>query len=171
MFVYFADGAVPPNDPESNFRLARESLIDPAAIPARNVHRMKGDYTDLDAAVEEYEAHLVERLDLLVLGIGEDGHTASIFPGSPLVMERTRRVALVSDSPKPPPVRLTITPRVIREAREVLVLATGGDKASAVAQALEGTTDMREVPARMLRECVWLLDRAAAANLTSARER
>jgi len=170
VFVYFADErAVPPNDPESNFRLAREALIDPAAIPARNVHRMKGDYTDLDAAVEEYEAHLVERLDLLVLGIGEDGHTASIFPGSPLVMERTRRVALVSDSPKPPPVRLTITPRVIREAREVLVLATGGDKAGAVARALEGTTDMRELPARMLRECVWLLDHAAAANLTSAR--
>jgi 6-phosphogluconolactonase len=168
--IYFADErAVPPSDPESNFRLARETLIDIARIPPPNVHRMKAESADLEAAVVEYEAHLPARLDLLVLGIGEDGHTASIFPGSPLVMERTHRVAIVRDSPKPPKVRLTITPRVIREAREVLVLATGAGKANAVARALEGTTDMRELPARMLRECVWLVDQAAAAGLSRQR--
>jgi 6-phosphogluconolactonase len=168
--IYFADErAVPPTDAESNYRLARETLIDVARIPPPNVHRMKAESADLDAAVVEYEAHLPARLDLLVLGIGEDGHTASIFPGSPLVMERTHRVAIVRDSPKPPKVRLTVTPRVIREAREVLVLATGAGKASAVARALEGTTDMRELPARMLRECVWLIDQAAAAGLLRQR--
>jgi len=165
--VYFADErAVPPTDAESNFRLARETLIDPAGIPPRNVHRMKGEYDDLDAAVEEYEAHLVEPLDVLVLGIGEDGHTASIFPGSRLVVERVRRVAAVTDAPKPPPKRITVTPRVIREARRVVVLATGSAKALAVARALEGPTDIRAHPARMLREYEWLVDRAAAAALS-----
>ncbi|HYM80497.1 MAG TPA: 6-phosphogluconolactonase [Candidatus Limnocylindria bacterium] len=167
--IYFADErAVPPTDPASNFRLARETLIDPAGIPAPNVHRMKGDYADLDAAVVEYEAHLVEPMDVLVLGVGEDGHTASIFPSSPLTVERVCRVAVVRDSPKPPPIRLTITPRVIREARKVIVQAIGREKAEAVARALEGTTDIREIPARMLREYVWLIDRAAAARLAGA---
>jgi 6-phosphogluconolactonase len=164
--IYFADErALPPTDPESTFRLARETLIDPLRIPPRNVHRMKGDYADLAAAVEEYEAHLVEPLDLLLLGVGEDGHTASIFPGSPLVNERVRRVALVSDSPKPPARRITVTARVLGEAHRVLVLATGAEKAGAVARALEGDENAREIPARLVWDRDWYLDRAAAAEL------
>ena len=166
--IYFADErVVPQGDPDSNFRLARETLIDPLRIPARNVHRMKGEYPDLDAAVMEYEAHLTEPIDVLVLGIGEDGHVASIFPGSPLWGEKARRVALVIDSPKPPPRRLTLTARALIEARRVLVLATGKDKSRAVARALEGDATPAEVPARLVRDRDWLIDREAAAILTA----
>lgn len=166
--VYFADErAVPPDHPDSNFRLAREALIDPLHVPPRQVHRMKGEYPDLTAAAEEYEAHLRAPLDLLLLGIGEDGHVASLFPGSVAVAERERRVLPVLDAPKPPPRRLTLTPRAIAEAREVLVLATGPGKARAVTAALEGATGPEELPARLVRDRVWRLDREAAAALRS----
>ena len=165
--VFFADErAVAPTDPESNFRMARETLIDPAHIPPRNVHRMKGEYPDLEVAVEEYEAHLPEALDVVVLGIGPDGHIASLFPGSPLLAERARRVAAVLDSPKPPPRRLTLTPRALEEARSVLVLAIGADKAEAAARALAETGEVAATPARLVRERDWLLDRAAAGRLS-----
>jgi 6-phosphogluconolactonase len=163
--VYFADErAVPPDHPDSNFRQARGMLIDPLRIPPRNVHRMKGEYPDLAAAVEEYEAHLVEPLDALVLGVGEDGHVASLFPGSPLVRETVRRVAAVTDSPRPPARRLTLTPRALVEARRVLVIATGGAKAGAVARALDADVTPEEVPARLVRDREWYLDREAASG-------
>jgi 6-phosphogluconolactonase len=164
--VYFADErAVPPTDPGSNFRLARETLIDPARIPPPNVHRMRAEYDDLDAVAIEYEAHLATSIDVLILGIGPEGHTCSIFPGSPLVHERDRRVAAVYDSPKPPARRVTVTPRVLGEARSVAMLATGAEKAGVVARALEGEGTADEVPARLVRDRDWYLDRAAAARL------
>jgi 6-phosphogluconolactonase len=166
--VWFADErAVPPDDPDSNYRLVRETLLEPLGLDAHRVHRMKGEAPDLEAAARDYDAELPGPLDALLLGVGEDGHVASIFPGSPLTMERVRRVAAVPDAPKPPPRRLTITPRVIREARAVIVLATGPAKTDAVALALEGAADIRRVPARMLREYEWFTDRAAAAGLTT----
>jgi 6-phosphogluconolactonase len=168
VFIYFADErAVPPSHSESNFRMCRETLIDAARIPPRNVHRMKGEYPDLEIAAIEYEAHLLGPLDVLILGIGEDGHTASLFPGSPLLTERDRRVAFVENAPKPPPRRLTLTPRAIAEASDVIVLATGAEKATAVADALEGAAAATQVPARLVRDRTWLLDVAAAAALTS----
>jgi 6-phosphogluconolactonase len=166
VWVVFADErAVPPDDPQSNYRAAQENLLGVVGVPREHVHRMHGEHPDLEAAAQQYETYVAEPLDLLILGIGEDAHVASIFPGSPLVMERIRRVAAVLDSPKPPPRRLTVTPRVIREARQVMTLATGPGKTSAVARALEGDTDMRQYPARMLREVVWYVDRAASAAL------
>src|SRR6267378_5010377 len=165
--IYFADErAVPPDHPDSNYRLAREALIDPLGIPPRNVHRMKGEYPDLDVAVEEYEAHLTEPLDCLLLGIGEDGHVASLFPHHAALNQERRRVAAVLDAPKPPPRRLTLTPRALAEAWDVLVLATGAEKADAVARALEGEGPASDLPARLLRERTWLIDRAASAALT-----
>jgi len=164
--IFFADErAVPPDDPESNFRLARETLLDAAHVPPRNVHRMKGEYADLAAAALEYEAHLTEACDVIVLGIGEDGHVASLFPHGAALGEITRRVAPVLDAPKPPPRRLTLTPRALAEAGDVLVLATGSGKAAAVAAALSSAGSTEETPARLVRDRVWLLDRAAAALL------
>jgi 6-phosphogluconolactonase len=165
--ILFADErAVPAEHPDSNYRLVREALLEPLGVPLANAHRMDADAPDLEAAARAYEPQFEARLDLLVLGVGEDGHTASIFPGSPLVIERQRWVAAVVDSPKPPPRRLTITPRVIREAREAVVMVTGADKADAVARALEGDVYAPQVPAMLLRPADWYVDQAAAAGLT-----
>jgi 6-phosphogluconolactonase len=164
--IFFADERdAPPTEPESNYWLTRKLLVEPTGIPPGNVHRMKADRPDLEAAAREYEALVEEPLDLLLLGVGEDGHTASLFPGSPLLQERTRRVAAVYDSPKPPPRRLTITPAVIAAAREVAVLVTGAEKSAPVAHALESEVPLEECPSRMLRDYEWLLDAAAAAAL------
>jgi 6-phosphogluconolactonase len=163
---FFADERdAPPTEPESNYWMARKLWFEPAGVPPAHVHRMKADSEDLEAAAKEYEALLEKPLDLLVLGIGEDGHTASLFPGSRWLEERERRVVPVYDSPKPPPRRLTITPRVIAEAREVVVLARGADKAKAVAAALADSGEVSRTPARLARDRWWLIDEAAAADL------
>ena len=164
--VLFADErAVPPDHRDSNYRLVRESLLDRVGIPASSVERMRGDDPDLDQAARAYEACLEQPLDLLLLGIGEDGHIASIFPGSAAVTERSRRVLAVADSPRPPPRRLTVTPRTIDEARGVAVLVTGSSKAAAVAAALDGKGDASPCPARLVRGRDWYLDAEAAQGL------
>jgi 6-phosphogluconolactonase len=168
--VLFADErAVPPGDPESNYRLVREALLDPLGERAPRVVRMPADRADLDEAAREYEAEVAEPLDLLVLGVGEDGHVASLFPGSALLAERVRRVAAVTDSPRPPARRLTLTPRALAEARALLVLAGGAAKADAVAAALAGAADPLRVPAALARAGEWLVDREAASQLRGAR--
>ena len=164
--VLFADErAVAPDDPDSNLRLVRETLLANLPAPGPRVVRMRADSSDPDEALAEYERALATPLDLLLLGMGADGHTASLFPGSALVRECARRVAMVSDSLKPPARRMTILPRVIEEARAVLVLVTGADKSRAAARALEGETDPADCPARLARDRAWFLDREAAAGL------
>jgi 6-phosphogluconolactonase len=161
--VYFGDErAVAPDDARSNYRMAREALLDRLATAPR-VYRMEGETADLEAAARRYEQDLPDRLDVLVLGMGADGHTASLFPGSPALRERRRRVVPV-EAPADPPRRLTITPPVIAAARQVIVIVSGGDKADAVARALEGDLNEDAVPAALAREGLWLLDRAAAGR-------
>ena len=160
-FWFGDERCVAPDDPASNYAMARAALLERAQPPAANVHRMRGELADRDAAAREYEAALPPQLDLLLLGIGPDGHTASLFPGSKALRERGRRVVAVT-GPKPPPNRLTITPPVIAAAARVLVLATGAEKATAVRCAFASDTDPIECPARLLRDAEWHLDRAAA---------
>lgn len=163
--VYFGDErAVPPDDPASNFRMATDALLARVAIPPSHIHRMEGERADLDAAAADYDRTLPAALDVLVLGMGADGHTASLFPGAAALTEERRRV-VVADSPKPPRRRITITPPVIAAARHVMVLVTGKDKAPAVARALEGDTPVSDIPAALARHGVWFLDRAAALRL------
>lgn len=158
---YFGDErCVPLDDPESNYRMARDTLFDPLRIPAERIHRIEGERMDPRSAAAEYERLLPDRLDLLLLGIGEDGHTASLFPGSPALDERALRVLAV-EAPKPPPRRVTITPPVLESARRILVLASGASKAEAVARALEGPLDPKRTPAQLARRGLWILDRAA----------
>jgi 6-phosphogluconolactonase len=165
--VYFGDErAVPPNDPSSNYAMARATLLDHVPIPADRVHRMEVDRPDLAAAAADYDRRLPPALDVLLLGLGTDGHTASLFPGSPALAERRRRVVAVTDSPKPPPVRLTITPPVIAAARAIVMVATGAEKAPAVARALAPDADPLLVPAALAQRGMWFLDRAAAARLS-----
>lgn len=164
--VLFADErAVPPDDRESNLRLVRETLLAGLPEPGPRVVPMSANAADAGAAVEAYADALEAPLDVLLLGMGGDGHTASLFPGSPLLGDRTHRVAMVHDSPKPPSRRMTILPLVIDAARAVIVLVTGADKSRAVARALQADVTPAECPARMLRERAWYLDREAAAGL------
>jgi 6-phosphogluconolactonase len=128
------------------------------------------DGDDAKAGAARYAAELaaagegrLPRFDVLMLGVGEDGHVASIFPGHP-VGQATGSTAAVHDSPKPPPTRITLTMPTIRSADEVWLVAAGPDKAEAVGRAIEGA-DLPAGAATGSRRTLWLLDRAAAANL------
>jgi 6-phosphogluconolactonase len=163
--VYFGDErAVPPTHPDSNFSMAKTALFDRVPLPTHNIHRITAENPDQDAAARAYEALLPTRISVLVLGIGEDGHTASLFPGSSALNERERRVLPVI-GPKPPPQRLSITPPVIESARQCIVLANGAGKAEPVRRALQDPLDVRSTPSGLARNGLWLLDHAAAALL------
>jgi 6-phosphogluconolactonase len=167
--VFFSDErAVPPDDPESNYRMVRSALLSRVTIPSGSVHRMEAERPDRDSAALEYERLLPPALDILVLGMGPDGHTASLFPGSPVLDER-RRLVLPVVGTKPPADRMTITPPVIEAARRVAVIATGADKAAMAARALEGPPAPKEVPAQLARRGAWFLDRAAASMLAAVK--
>jgi 6-phosphogluconolactonase len=178
--IWFADErCVAAEDEESNYRLAREALLDPAAIPPEQVHRMEGELGP-DEGAQRYADLLGERvagsrsgendalpaLDVILLGIGPDGHVASLFPGAPILDADPELLCLgVSDSPKPPPRRITLTLSVLRAARSCVLLATGAAKADAVDAMLGEPT--RHVPASLLRRerlTVILDDDAAPAG-------
>jgi len=158
--VWFADErCVAPDDPESNYRLVAETLLDPAGIPAERVHRMQGELGPAEGA-RRYERELIAGLpslgggppvlDLIVLGIGPDGHVASLFPGAATLDAGPEAICLpITDSPKPPPGRITLSLAVLRAARGCLLLATGAGKADAVGAILGETS--RHVPASLLR--------------------
>lgn len=163
--VFFGDErAVPPDHAESNYRMARESLLRRVPVDPARVFPMEAEREDLEAAARAYEELLPRSLDVLLLGIGEDGHTASLFPGSDALAERHRRV-VPTRGPARPHRRLTITPPVIRDARRPVVLATGSRKAEPVRRALEAASDPEECPARLARDGDWLLDREASEAL------
>jgi 6-phosphogluconolactonase len=137
--------------------MAREALL--TRVSPLSVHRMPGEI-GAEAAAALY-ARIVDPLrplDLVLLGVGEDGHTASLFPGNPALAAPGSAVA-VYDAPKPPPDRVSLTLDVLREARRVLVLATGAGKREAVAMARRG-----EVPSGMIPDAMWLIDQAAAGS-------
>jgi 6-phosphogluconolactonase len=164
--VFFGDErCVPPDHSDSNYRMAKAALFDRVTIPSERIHRMQGELGDRDAAARAYEAELPERIDVMVLGIGEDAHTASLFPGSPALREETRRVLPVT-GPKPPPERLSLTPPVLRAARTCLVLGSGAGKAEPVRRALQDAIDITLAPIQLARDGVWFLDPAAAASLS-----
>jgi 6-phosphogluconolactonase len=169
--VYFGDErAVPPDHPDNNYRMAMDSLLGRIPIPAENVHRMPAERPDRDAAAREYEGLLPPRLDVLLLGMGTDGHTASLFPGS-LVLEERRRRVLPAESPLPPTGRLTITPPVIAGAGDVAVMVSGAGKAAMVARALDGPLAPRAIPVQFARDARWFLDEAAGSLLAHSRRR
>jgi len=164
--VFWGDErCVPPDDPESNYGLAWRELLSHLDPPPAQVHRITGEDPDPPHAAAQYAAELPAALDLLLLGIGEDGHIASLFPGSSTLREDTQRAVAVTDSPKPPRYRITITPPVITAARHILVLAAGEDKAAAVERALSGTWNIAQTPAQLARGGMWFLDAKAAAGL------
>ena len=156
--VLFGDErCVAPDDAESNYRMAREALL--SRVAPATVYRMPAELgPDEGAKAYADVVRHVTQFDLVLLGIGEDGHVASLFPGHHL-LKATGLTAGIRDSPKPPPQRVTLTLGVIRDARHVLILATGAGKANAVSLARRGVT-----PSGMITGARWLIDEAAAGS-------
>jgi 6-phosphogluconolactonase len=181
-FYWGDERFLPPGDPERNETQARAALLDHVPVDPAKVFAMGADTgtgpSGADDAAEEYAALLrraarpedhgpVPSFDILMLGMGPEGHIASIFPHSPAVYESERSVVAVHGCPKPPPTRISLTLPAIRAAAEVWVLATGEAKAAAVAMALGAAGEVAIPAAGAIgrRRTRWLLDRAAAAKL------
>ncbi|HUZ02309.1 MAG TPA: 6-phosphogluconolactonase [Thermomicrobiaceae bacterium] len=176
--VFWGDErTVPPDDDESNYRMAREALLDHVPVPPEQVHRILAENRP-DEAAAAYEQVLREvfglaigeppDFGLMLLGIGADGHTASLFPGT-RALEETDRLVVANVVPQLGTTRITVTVPVITEAANILVLVAGADKADAVQRALEAPYDPGQTPSQILRTAAgrvaWLLDEAAAAGL------
>jgi 6-phosphogluconolactonase len=176
-FFQVDERCVPPDSPESNYGMIRAAFLSRTSYPEVNFHRMKGELADREAAARAYAEELEQamrvksgewpRLDLILLGMGSDGHTASLFPGSPGLKERTRWVCpnyserLKSD-------RLTLTLPVLNAAAEIIFLVAGGDKAETLRAVLKGSA-VDGLPASLLRPArgsvSWLVDESAARLL------
>ena len=179
IFLFFGDERhVPPTDPESNYRMVNESLLAKIAIPPENVFRVPAENPDAAAAASEYEAQLrrffelqpgeFPRFDLILLGLGPDGHTASLFPDSPALDEQSRLV-VANWVAKFNTHRITFTFPVLNRAAEVMFMASGAEKADMLRQVLEGK-NIPPLPSQRVQpsdgKLLWLLDEAAAAKLT-----
>ncbi len=162
--LYFGDErAVPPSDDASNYKMAETTLLQNLPEAPARVERMQGEANDLDAEALRYANALPDQVTLLLLGVGEDGHIASLFPGLPEAHETERRVVVVRNSPKPPPTRLSITPAVVSRARAVFVLAAGDGKRDALYAALSDPAS--SLPVALARRGSFFLDAKAASRL------
>ena len=178
--VFFGDErCVPPDHAESNYRMAREALLSKVPIPEDNVYRMRGE-TDPEQAAKDYGLMLKEKfadggLDLTLLGMGDDGHTASLFPGTPAVREREHRVVaqFVEKSTTGRSWRITMTAPFLNRSGRVLLLVAGKGKAARLTEVMEGEPDPDRLPVQLIdpaqTKVTWLLD-AAAARMDEAEE-
>lgn len=177
-FFWGDERCVPPGDVDSNYRMARETLLDAVRPPPENVHRIIGE-AEPSRAAASYEQVLRElfhvredasppRFDLVLLGMGADGHTASLFPGTAPLIEKTRWVMAnhVEDLAS---WRVTLTPVIINAAAQIVFLVAGSDKADRLKQVLQGKSDLAALPAQLIQpargELIWLVDADAAARL------
>jgi 6-phosphogluconolactonase len=182
IYFFFGDERhVAPDDAESNYRMVRESLFSKLAIPPANVFRVPAEDSDAKRAAKTYEHTLRKffnktsdgfpRFDLVLLGMGPDGHTASLFPGIPALQERSRWV--VADwVEKFKTDRITLTLPVLNNAATVVFLVSGQDKASTLKEVLEGRQSGELFPSKLIKpvngELIWMVDRAAAQQLAPA---
>ncbi len=178
--IWFGDErCVDPKHPDSNYRMAKESLLRHVPLPSAHIHRMQGEAQDQPKAARDYSralASICEQaggfpvIDLALLGIGMDGHIASLFPGSDTLQEtKTSVCAAYIDEEKG--WRISLTLPVIRHARHVMVLASGAAKADILARVLSGCHDAAPLPASLIRDLPqieWFLDRAAVAEIRAA---
>ena len=183
-WVFFGDErGVPPDHPDSNYRMANAALLSKVPIPAAQVARIRGEAEDAEAAAAEYARVMTEvfgsrrgelpSFDLILLGMGIDGHTASLFPGSPVLKEVFRPVAAVHAAAASIPQRFTFTFPLINAAARVMFLVAGGEKAKVVKAVF--TEPGAGLPASMVQptngRLTWLLDRSAAALLGTSKSR
>jgi 6-phosphogluconolactonase len=179
IFFWGDERCVPPDHPDSNYRMAREALLDHVPVPPENVHRFEAERADHDAAARDYQNLLASAFgidpadpppafDLILLGMGPDGHTASLFPET-LALNETVRWAVANYVPKFQSDRLTFTYPVLNRGREVLFLVAGADKAAVLHEVIEGPPDPRRLPSQAVRPeggLMWFVDCAAAARLS-----
>ena len=172
--VFWGDErCVPPDHPDSNYRMARQALLDKTSIPTENVHRIRGELPP-DQAATAYQAELEAvlgaggRFDLISLGMGEDGHTASLFPGTAALHEQTRWV-VAHYVGKLSVWRVTLTPVAINAAAHVTFLVSGAGKAERLREVLDGPHQPDVLPAQIVRptdgRLLWLADAAAAVHV------
>ncbi len=174
-YIFFGDErCVPLDDPESNYLMAKEALLNAVPIEQQNIFRMIAEISP-DAAAQDYQgmidAHFYKtdkRFDTLLLGLGEDGHTASLFPGEPSLKEDTAWV-IPSRNPHTQTDRLTLTFPAINAARSIIFLVTGEEKAKVVADVIHNPAGSPDYPAKgvtgMDAAPIWILDQAAASKL------
>lgn len=180
VWVFWGDErTVPPNDPESNYHMARETLLYHVPIPATQVFRMHGEHADPQKAAATYEVDMrrafalapgeLPRFDLVLLGMGPDGHTASLFPHTAALHINDRLVA-ANHVEKLNTWRITLTAPVLNNAALVLFLVVGQDKAAVLARVVQGPPNPDELPSQLIApthgKVVWLLDKAAASQLS-----
>jgi 6-phosphogluconolactonase len=179
-FFWGDERPVPPDHPDSNYGMARETLLSRVPVPPANVHRIPGEEQDAGAAAAAYERTLKgffrltgeerPRFDLVYLGLGPDGHTASLFPGTKALHEE-RRLVVANWIGKLYTHRITLTAPLLNAAALVVFLVAGADKAVPLKAVLEGPREPDQLPAQLVRpeggRLVWLVDRSAAARLGS----
>jgi len=180
MFFFFGDERhVPPTDPESNYRMADEAMLSKVPVAQTNVFRVEAENPDAAAAAQAYEQTLrkffaleagqLPAFDLILLGMGPDGHTASLFPGTEGLNEKTKLV-VANWVEKLKTHRISLTLPVLNAARCVAFLVSGTDKAPVLKSVLEGNVPGEQYPAKLVRpaqgKLIWLLDRAAASGLS-----
>jgi 6-phosphogluconolactonase len=173
--VFWGDErCVPPDDADSNYGAAKEVLLDHVPLPSENIHRIKGELNPKEAA-DEYEQVLhnhftgdLPYLDLVLLGMGDDGHTASLFPHTSALNEN-RKWVVDNYVPSKQVTRITLTPLAINAARNILFLVSGSNKAERVHQVLKGVYNPLELPSQFIKpikgNLFWMLDAAAGALL------
>ena len=182
MFFFWGDERhVAPDDPDSNYRMAHEALLSKIAIPLGNVFRIPAENPDAAAAAEAYEQTLRKffalapgefpRFDLILLGLGPDGHTASLFPETAALQEKSRLV-VANWVEKLKASRITFTLPVLNAARCLAFLVSGTDKAAVLHEVLEGNAPPEKYPSKLVRPAegtlIWFVDRAAASDLSAA---
>jgi 6-phosphogluconolactonase len=182
MFFFWGDERhVPPDDPDSNYRMAKEALLSRVSIPSANIFRIPSENPDAAAAAESYERTLRKffavapgefpRFDLILLGMGPDGHAASLFPETSALQEKSRLV-VANWVEKLKTSRITITLPVLNAARCVAFLVSGTDKAAVLHEVLEGNAPPEKYPSKLVQpsegKLIWFVDRAAASELTTA---
>lgn len=183
MFFFWGDERhVPPTDPESNYRMVEEAMLSKVPVPPGNVFRIKTENPEAAAAAEDYEKAIRKffglepgqfpRFDLILLGMGPDGHTASLFPGTAALQEKSRLV-VANWVEKMKTHRISLTLPVLNEARCVTFLVSGTDKAPALKAVLEENVPSEQYPAKLVKpsdgKLIWLIDRAAASQLTGTK--
>lgn len=163
-FFFGDERCVPPDHSDSNYALVVKTLLDKSKPAHGSIMRIEAERCDRDAAARAYEKLLPEKIDVLLLGMGTDGHIASLFPFAP-ALQSTHRSVLPVTGPSHPRERLTITPRIISCADSVYLLATGKEKGQKLAEAMRSPRDYLSLPVRLTLGGTWLLDDEAANPL------